>query len=163
MFQDNAELIYEYAKSLNIKKNVLDIYPEIKKALDKNDYAALDKLVKDMRDQLVEEMNQSFRKDQAILAYTAGWVEGLYIMSHSIESQYSPKKANLLRRKALVVDLTERLKALRPEVKKRTDVQNVIRALPRMIVIMNDPVLTKAQVTEIKKISLTLRQGFLKP
>jgi len=133
MFEKHAALMYDYAKRLNLNKNMLNTYKEMQEPLAKSQFVQLEKIMKNMREQMANEMNQSYRKDQARLAYVAGWLEGLYIASKSIEKKYSPQRSEVLNQRAPIVgQLISHIKALSPRLQQRKDVLALTHALPQI-------------------------------
>lgn len=133
LFEKYAGLTYDYAKRLNLSKNLLSSYATMQEPLAKGQFDQLEALMNTMRTQMADEMNQSYRKDQARLAYIAGWLEALYIASKSLEKKYSPQRAQVLQQRAPIVgQLIGHLQALHPRLHKRKDVLALGHALPQL-------------------------------
>lgn len=160
-FQYYSRLIYEYAERLNVQKNILATYPKIKRALDNNEFKSLERLTKLMREQILREMNKSYRKDQAALAYVAGWIEGLYLMTATIESSYAAEKTAILDRDVLLKQLIDRMNHLHPKIQNRSDVKQIRAALPKLQKIMQKKSYALKDVVALKKICYELRQKIL--
>jgi hypothetical protein len=152
-FEKHAILIYEYAKRLNLNKNILSTYSQIQTPLKKNQFDQLEKIMTEMREQIAKEMNKSYRKDQARLAYVAGWIEGLYIATESIDKKFSPQKsALLLYRAPLIAQLIKHMTALNISLQQRKDVIAIIHALPQLKVTMEKKNLSQKDIQHLAKI-----------
>ncbi len=153
MFEKHAALMYDYAKRLNLNKNILNTYKEMQEPLAKSQFAQLETIMKNMREQMANEMNQSYRKDQARLAYVAGWLEGLYIASKSIEKKYSPQRSEVLSQRApIVAQLIGHIKALNPRLQQRKDVLALSHALPQIKKILEQKTYSQKDINTLGNI-----------
>lgn len=162
MFEKHAGLMYDYAKRLNLNKNILNTYKEMQEPLAKSQFAQLEKIMKNMREQMATEMNQSYRKEQARLAYVAGWVEGLYIASKSIEKKYSAQRSEVLFQRAPIVgQLISHLKALSPRLQQRKDVVALNHALPQIKKILEQKTYSHKDISNLGNLCASLHTVIL--
>lgn len=161
-----ADMIYGYGKVLAVQQALLTRYNEFKQALTKNDWNRVTNLVGLLQAQALATLQKSYRKDEAAMALAAGWLEGSYILSKTLESRFNPKVAKeLLGYRDLNQYLVEQYRQLNPKTREKPEVKAIFDGLRKIHMVMSRPanyVFTLADVKKIVAITTPLRAGLMK-
>lgn len=158
-----ARNIRDYGKVLNVKKSLLAKYNELTKAIEKDDREGIAILISEMRSNIEIELHEQRRKDEATLAVVAGWIEGMYIVSRSLDSSFNQNAADeLLKYTDLPVYLNKNLGTLSTRVKKKKDVKAIITTLQKINKIVNkDTKVTRKDVKSLITITTGARRTIM--
>jgi hypothetical protein len=159
-------MIYDYAKKLGIPETALRKLGEINAAMDQGDWREVREFSEDFGGQILNEFEKAGKKDDANLALVAWNLEGLYITAKSVDNNFSPELAKLLRYNEYFVKNQEgRLKSLSVGLQTKKEVKAIMAALPKINQIINQPknyAYTKADAKELISICEPLRQTLLR-
>lgn len=131
-FENFATAMYQDAERLHLSRNLLNSFHQIQAPLKKQNFKALETMMQRLHKSLSQELNLSYRRDQAKLAFVAGWLEGLYIASYSLNQKFSTEKAAKLfkNRSPLIGQLIEHMRNLHPRLHQRPYIHAMHKALP---------------------------------
>jgi len=158
-------MIYDYAKKLGISETVLRKLGGINSAMDQGDWRKVLELSEDFGEKVLEEFEKTGKKDDANLAVVAWNLEGLYITAKSVDKQFSPESAKLLRYdEDFVKNREEGLKSLSVGLQAKKEVKAMMAALPKINQIINRPAnytYTQTDAKELINICEPLRKTML--
>jgi hypothetical protein len=157
-------MIYDYAKILGTPETILSKLGGITAAMNRGDWEKVGDLSGKFGEEVLKALGKLGKKDDVILAVAASELEGLYITAKSVDHQFSPESAKLLRNPRFVKDQEGLLKDLSEGLKAKKEVKAIMAALPKIDQIINRPesyTYTQADVKELISICEPLRQTLL--
>jgi len=157
-------MIYDYAKKLGLPETVLGQLGQINSAMAQGNWQEALNLSAEFGDQVTKKLEQAGKQDESNLAMLAWHLEGLYITAKSVNNQFSPESAKLLRNADLVKILGEGLKSLSVDMQAKKEVKAIVAALPKIDQIINRPAnytYTQTDARELISICEPLRQTLL--
>jgi len=161
VFLNYAGIVFDYGERLGVEETILSKYNTMVKTASENNWEEVEKLIYDLKDDITTELHNDDLKGDAILAMVSGWLEGLYIVAKSLESDVSEDANKLLRNRDFVRYLTENMNSLDADLKNKNEVNAVFAALPEIDKVINKPVsytYTKHDVKTVLKITEPLRK-----
>jgi hypothetical protein len=132
--------------------------------LDQGDWQKALQLSAVFGEEVLKEIEKTGKKDDAILAWVAWNLEGLYITAKSVDNQFSPESAKLLRDADFVKDMEEVLKSLSVGLRAKKEFKAIMAALPKINQIINRPesyTYTQTDAKELISICEPLRKTML--
>jgi hypothetical protein len=158
-------MVYDYAKKLGIPENVLRKLGEINAAMDQGDWRKVREFSEDFEEQILKEFEKAGKKNDANLAFVAWNLEGLYITAKSVNNNFSPELAKLLRYNEYFVKNQEGgLKSLSVGLQAKKEVRTMMAALPKINQIISRPesyTYTQTDAKELISICEPLRKTLL--
>jgi hypothetical protein len=157
-------MTYDYAKKLGVPETVLRELGGITAAMNQGDQKKALHLSSNFGDQIVNELIKISKQDDASLALVAGDLEGLYITAKSVNNQFSPESAKLLRDVDFVKNQEKGLKNLSVGLQAKKEVKAIMAALPKIDKITNRPknyTYIQTDVKELISICEPLRKTLL--
>jgi len=158
-------MVYDYAKKLRVPDPILQKLAGINAAMDQGYWQKVIQLSEDFGGLVIGQFQDTDKKDYANLTLMACEVEGLYITAKSVNNQFTPESAKLLRRIYFVKNLEEDLKALPVDIKAKKEIKAIMAALPGINQIINrhkEYTYTQSDAQELIKICEPLRQTLMK-
>lgn len=148
-----ADIIYGYGKVLAVQQALLNRYNEMKQAINKNDWNKVTHLVGILQAQAITTLQKNYRKDEAALALAAGWLEGSYILSKSLEGRFNPKAAkDLLAYQDLNQYIIEQYRQLNAKTREKPEVKALFDGLRKLHLLINRPANYAFTIQDVKKI-----------
>lgn len=160
-----ASEVHGYGETLGVEDAVLAKYTEITKATDQGDWKKVEGLIYGLKDDITEQLYKEDMKDAAILAMVSGWLEGMYVVSKSLEQNFNDKAAGLLEDRTLASYLNKSLADLGSDVQGKPEVAAIKAALPKIDDIINRPLnykYTKDDAAQIAAVLGPLRDTIVK-
>lgn len=157
-------LVYDYAKKLGTSEKVLQQLDEITTAMNRGYLPGVLDLSEKFGNKVLEEFEKAGKKDESNLAAVAFYLEQVSITAESVNRQFSPESAKLLRIAGLVKQLEEWLQSISVDLKDKEDVKAIMAALPKIDQIINKPedyTYTQSDIQALVKICEPLRQTLL--
>jgi hypothetical protein len=157
-------MIYDYAKKLGIPETILRKLGGINAAMDQGDWQKALQLSAVFGEEVLKEIEKTGKRDDAILAWVAWNLEGLYITAKSVNNRFSPESAKLLRNPYFVEPPEEGLENLSVGWQAKKEVKAIMAALPKINQIINRPenyTYTQTDVKELISICEPLRKTLL--
>ena len=154
-------MVYDYGKKLGISETVLRELGGITAAMNQGDWEKVYKLSDDFTDKVLEEFEKKGKKNEVYLAVVAWNLEGLYITAKSVDNQFSPESAKLLRN----TEFVELMEKLSVDLQDKKEVKAIMAALPKINQIINRPenyTYTQTDAKELISICEPLRQTLLR-
>jgi hypothetical protein len=151
-----AGQVHGYGETLGVEDAVLAKYTAITKATDKGDWKELENLIYGLKDDITEQLYREDMKDAAILAMVSGWLEGMYVVSKSLEQNFNEKAAGLLEDRTFASFLNKSMADLGADVQGKAEVKAIKDALPKIDDVINRPLDYKFQKDDAAKVAAIL-------
>lgn len=149
-----ANHIYEYARILNVRPALMARHTQVKQALAQQDWQQMNRLLGQMRQDVIFEIQYSHQKEVAQLAIVAGWMEGYYLVSKTLEKQFSQMAADELLRFASLQTLEKQLRRLPAKILQGQEVKLLLTSLPTLHTILNRPETYHYTVQDVRRIAV---------
>jgi hypothetical protein len=154
-------MVYDYAKKLGMPEPVLRKLAGITAAMEQGDWQKVLQLSEKFGYQVFDRLGKISEED-AGLAFLAGELEGIYIAAKSVDNQFSPESAKLLRQQGpFKLDGEDKSP---PSLKAKKEFKAIMAALPKINQIINRPenyTYTHTDVKELVSICEPLRKILL--
>jgi hypothetical protein len=142
-FQKFASQVHTYGESLGVGDAVLSKYREITVSTEKGDWANVNELIYQLKDDISEQLVQDDMHDAAILAMVSGWLEGLFIVGHSLEAHFPENAAGLLQDRTFASYLGNNLEKVDAGTLEQKEVAAILAVLPQINDILDRPLTYK--------------------
>ena len=156
-----AAIVHSYGERLGVEEAILAKYQQITQAADKGEWDEIQKLMYSLKDEMSLQLGEEDMMDYAVLAMTAGWLEGLYVLTSSLEAHFKLEANDVLRNRDLVRYLSESLNSIEASLKETPEVKAMFSAFPELDKKINQPLgymFTENDVKEIVTILSPLRE-----
>lgn len=154
-------MVNDYAKKLGTPQPVINKYSNLAEAANKGEWDKLGCMIYNYKDEIIAGLCGK-SEDDANLSMVSGALEGLFILAKSVDNQFSPESAELLRNKDVIQVLNSY--TLSEGAKAKADVKAIFAALPQLYKIIDKPKdykYTQGDAKEILKIYEPLRKSII--
>lgn len=163
-FLKYAGYINEYAERLNVSEAVLNKYTMIKNAVSAGEWDKVENLLYDMEENVFAELKNNDMTQESILIMTAGWIEGLYVSSRSLQSNPNANASKALNKQNFVKYLQSNLDNLNDDLTNKAEMLAVFDALPKIEAVINQKnhVFTTKEIASIVSLTEPLHNSIVK-
>ncbi len=165
VFTEYATNIHDYADRLGVENTILSKYSEMTSAVREGKWENVENKIYELKDAISERLYEEDMKNDAVLAMTSGWIEGLHIVSKSLDKNFSNKANSIIADRDFSRYLTYHLDTLDEDIKNQEEVKVIYASLPKIDKILNKPVdynFTHKDIKSILAITSEIRIAILK-
>ncbi len=164
--EDLARGLLRHARGLSVLEAVLPRASSLIELGSSGNWADLKSELSAAQTDAEQAMIELRDEEIAHLVSVGGWIRGLEITSHTIMENYSPERAELLRKIELLDYFLDRLSTLHPEISQRKVIQTLIAESQRIRAIIDKPpgdLLTREDVVNINAHARTAVDALIGP
>lgn len=152
IFTEYATNIHDYADRLGVENTILSKYSEMTSAVREGKWENVENQIYELKDAISERLYEEDMKNDAVLAMTSGWIEGLHIVAKSLDKNFSDNAKDIIADRDFSRYLTYHLDTLDKDIKNKKEVRVIYEALPKIDKLINKPVNYNFSQKEIKSI-----------